>query len=460
MANKHRILIFGDIMLDHYVSGKVARISPEAPVPVVKVDKEWSTLGGAANVAANVAALGAHAVLVGMVGRDSAANTIHDYCQLRGIETKLLVSNSPTIVKTRVVSGQQIVRFDREELIVWTPEQWIEFDHLLKEQIAKADIVLLSDYAKGMLSEKILRTIFDAASKNEKRVLVDPKQSNWAVYQGAYLATPNLAELAMTEAGKNLSNDDNQVVEVCNSLRSEFEIENIVATRSSYGMTVVSDQKVLNIPTRAQEVYDVSGAGDTVLATFGVSLAEGKTVSQSAFIANIAAGIVVSKLGTAVVQRSELDSFLGTNLKLVELHAIDHFKKLNQYRKVVFTNGCFDVLHQGHRKLLAEAKQLGDVLVVGLNSDASISRLKGNRRPINGVNQRIEVLSALPFVDAIMVFEQDTPFELLSVLKPDILVKGGDYKKDEVIGREHVSDVVILNLVEGFSTTRLVGQTK
>jgi len=458
METRPRILVIGDIMLDQYVSGKVTRISPEAPVPVVKVDKEWSTLGGAGNVAANAAALGGRPILFGLIGNDEAGRIVLEACKKAGIETAIVRGNQPTIVKTRVVSGQQIVRFDREAPILWSTEQFNRFTSELENQVVSCEVILLSDYAKGTLSDEVLKLIFDMASKHGKRVLVDPKRADWTAYSGAFLITPNLVELEMTEAGKGIQNEDNQVVAVCNSLRSEYGIENIVATRSSYGMTVVSENRILNIPTRALEVYDVSGAGDTVLAAFGVSVAEGKTVAESAFVANASAGIVVSKLGTAIVHRSELESFLKGGSKLISREGIDSFKARNETRKIVFTNGCFDVLHQGHRKLLQEARELGDLLVVGLNSDDSIGRLKGKARPVNSVSQRIEALAALPSVDAVIVFEEDTPLELLDKLRPNVLVKGGDYRLEEIVGRELVDEVVVISLVDGISTTNLLKQ--
>ncbi len=458
MATQPRILVIGDIMLDQYVAGNVTRISPEAPVPVVKVDKEWSTLGGAGNVAANVASLGGKATLLGLVGSDASASTILNSCSDAGIEAVVIQGNQPTIVKTRVVSGQQIVRFDREEELVWSNSQLSELASKLETLIPASDVILLSDYAKGTLSDEVLKLIFDLASIKGKRVLVDPKRADWSAYKGAFLITPNLVELAMTEAGKDIKNDDNLVVNACQKLRNQFAIENIVATRSSYGMTVVSEQKVLNIPTRALEVFDVSGAGDTVLAAFGMSLAERKSVAESAFVANAAAGIVVSKRGTAVVHRSELETFLKGGFKEISRTQIEAFKQKNVGRKVIFTNGCFDVLHQGHRKLLQEARELGDLLVVGLNSDNSIKRLKGESRPINAVDQRVEALAALPSVDAVIVFEEDTPYELLQQLQPQILVKGGDYEPKDVVGADLVDEVVIIPLVEGVSTTDLLGQ--
>lgn len=458
MATQPRILVIGDIMLDQYVAGNVTRISPEAPVPVVKVDREWSTLGGAGNVAANVASLGGKATLLGLVGNDASTRTILNSCSDAGIESAVIQGNQPTIVKTRVVSGQQIVRFDREEKLVWSNSQLAELTSKLETMIPESDVILLSDYAKGTLSDEVLKVILDLALANGKRILVDPKRTDWSAYKGAFLITPNLVELAMTEAGTGVKNDDNLVVSACQKLRNQFTIENIVATRSSYGMTVVSEQKVLNIPTRALEVFDVSGAGDTVLASFGMSLAEGKSVTESAFIANAAAGVVVSKRGTAVVHRSELETFLNGGFKEISRSQIETFRQKNAGRKVIFTNGCFDVLHQGHRKLLREARELGDLLVVGLNSDNSIKRLKGESRPINTVDQRVEALAALPTVDAVIVFEEDTPYELLQQLQPQLLVKGGDYEAKDVVGADLVDEVVIIPLVEGVSTTDLLSQ--
>lgn len=456
MATQPRILVIGDIMLDQYVSGTVTRVSPEAPVPVLKVDREWSTLGGAGNVAANVASLGGKAILLGLVGDDASAKTILSSCSSDGIESVIIQGNQSTIVKTRVVSGQQIVRFDREEELVWNDAQFAELTSKLKTLIPGSDVILLSDYAKGTLSDEVLKLIFELALVNEKRVLVDPKRADWTAYSGAFLITPNLLELAMTEAGIGIKNDDNLVVSACQKLRKQFEIENIIATRSSYGMTVVSEQKVLNIPTRALEVFDVSGAGDTVLAAFGLTLAEGKSVTESAFVANAAAGIVVSKRGTAVVHQNELDRLLKGDRKEILRSEIKSFKEKYANRKVVFTNGCFDVLHQGHRKLLQDARELGDLLVVGLNSDDSIKRLKGESRPVNPVGQRIEALAALPSVDVIIVFEEDTPYDLLSSLRPDILVKGGDYEQNKVVGADIIDEVVIVPIVEGLSTTKIL----
>jgi len=440
-------------MLDRYISGFVNRISPEAPVPIVRVQREWSALGGAANVAANVAALGASATLIGLVGEDKNAQQIAADCKNRNIQTELIAGKQPTITKTRIIAGQQIVRVDREEPLLWEKEQLEQLLTALNKSVADCDLILLSDYAKGTLSQNVLQQIFQLAANHNKRVLVDPKRADWSAYSGAYLVSPNLKELALATGFDDLENDDNRVVETGRKLLRKSDVENILCTRSSYGMTLLSKNKLLNIPTNAQEVYDVSGAGDTVLATLGVMLAEKKSISESAFAANAAAGIVVGKRGTAVATRTELDQFLQQNTKVLSRSEIGHFNESCATQKMVFTNGCFDVLHQGHRKLLQEAKALGNVLVVGLNSDDSISRLKGKDRPINAEKERIAAISALPYVDKVVVFSEDTPHELLTQLRVDVLVKGGDYKKEDVVGNELVKQVVIINLLRGVSTT-------
>lgn len=443
-------------MLDRYISGSVDRISPEAPVPVVKVNKEWTTLGGAANVAANVAALGTQASLIGLVGNDPNADEVAAACKADNIDADLIRGIKPTITKTRVIAGQQIVRVDREEHLIWGADQTEKLRTTLEKAVPECALILISDYAKGTLSDETLKLIFDLASANGKRVLIDPKRTDWSAYSGAFLISPNLKELALATGGSPISNDDNQVVAATRKLLDNGCVENILCTRSNYGMTLVSDKKLLNIPTRGQEVFDVSGAGDTVLATLGVMLTEGRSLSESAFAANAAAGIVVGKLGTATVLRADLNKFLQGDSKLMESTELELFNKNSIDKKVVFTNGCFDVLHQGHRKLLKKAKDLGDVLVVGLNSDASVSKLKGNDRPINTEQERINAISALPYVDRVVVLSEDTPHELLTQLKADILVKGGDYQPSEVVGNELVGEVVIIDLLEGVSTTELI----
>lgn len=454
MADKSTILVIGDVMLDKYVSGSVDRISPEAPVPVVKVQKEWSVLGGAGNVAANVSSLGGKAVLIGLVGNDGNGQEVHSLCTESGIEAHFLQTDSSTVTKTRIVSGQQIVRVDHEDELVWSEDNLASFRRELIAVVTSVSVILVSDYAKGTVSDELLSEVFSVANKNGIRVLIDPKRADWSAYSGAFLISPNLKELSLA-FGKTVANEDNAVVDASRKLKSSHKVENLLCTRSSYGMTLLQGKGLLNIPTRAQEVFDVSGAGDTVLAALGVYLSEGKTLSDSAFGANAAAGLAVSKSGTATVKRSDLNDFLKRGEKLIERSAIDDFKSSAENRKIIFTNGCFDVLHQGHRQLLKEAKALGDILVVGLNSDESVKRLKGSERPINSESVRVHALAALSSVDAIIVFQEDTPFELISELKPEVLVKGGDYSAESVVGANLVNEVVIIPLVEGISTTGL-----
>ncbi len=443
-------------MLDRYISGSVARVSPEAPVPIVKVNSEWSTLGGAGNVAINVASIGGTPQLIGLVGKDLEGNEIEEIGKKNGVGLSLIKTHQPTITKSRVISGQQIVRVDREEHLNWSDEQKKQFIGELEKFVPACEIILLSDYAKGTLSDEIIKLVMVQATKHDKRVLVDPKRSDWTLYEGAYAICPNLNELNLALKTTQIENDDNKVVSAARNLLDNHQIENILCTRSGKGMTLVSGSKLLNIPTRAQEVYDVSGAGDTVLATLGVMLAEGNTLAESAFAANEAAGIVVSKLGTATVKRSELNEFLKNGSKLISRNELKIFNRENRKGKVVFTNGCFDVLHQGHRDLLKSAKTMGDILIVGINSDDSISRLKGKDRPINTEKERVEVLSTLPWVDHIVVFSEDTPYELLAELRPELLIKGGDYRPEEIVGREHADRVHIFETLEGFSTTGLL----
>jgi D-beta-D-heptose 7-phosphate kinase/D-beta-D-heptose 1-phosphate adenosyltransferase len=457
MARTQRILVIGDVMLDRYIAGSVDRVSPEAPVPVVKVQSEWSTLGGAANVAANVASLGGSPILVGLIGNDTAGEELINACKEQAIEANLFRSSSPTITKTRIISGQQIVRIDREEQHVWNATQIQSLKDYLTSVSAEISLVLVSDYAKGTLSDQVLDLLMSWAAENAFRVIVDPKRSDWEAYHSPYLITPNLKELQLA-AGDAFANDDNEVVRAARGLFVKGYSQNILTTRSSEGMTLIGEGYVFNVPAVAQEIFDVSGAGDTVIAAIGVWLAEGNALKESVLVANTAAGIAVGKRGTAVVSLNEVDSALTLiSAKIVKREDVALLSDKLTGRKVIFTNGCFDILHQGHRKLLQEAHSFGDVLVVGLNSDDSIKRLKGKERPINALAQRIRALAGLNTLDFVIAFEEDTPLDLLYQLKPDILVKGGDYKAEEVIGKIFVNEVRIVDLVKGHASSSLIG---
>ncbi len=448
-----RILVFGDVMLDKYVSGFVNRVSPEAPVPVVKVEKEWEVLGGAGNVASNIRALGGNPILVGMIGNDEDSHSIRELCLNQNVETFLLVGNQPTISKTRVIAGQQIVRLDREDNFVWEDSQVNQLNDFLDLNLDKVSVVLISDYGKGTVSDDALFAFFERCEALSIRVIVDPKRQDWSNYSGAFLLTPNTNELQQA-VNKSLK-DENEIVAAAAGLKHKFGIKNILVTQSERGMTLIGKDKVLIVPAMTQEVFDVSGAGDTVLATIGVMLSEGKMLTQAVFAANIAAGLVVNKRGTASVGRKELETKLSQVSKLIPNSSLATLREQYNNQRIVFTNGCFDILHEGHRVLLQSAHSLGDILVVGVNSDSSVARLKGETRPINRQEERALVLSLLPYVDFVIIFEEDTPLDLIKVLKPNTLVKGGDYDSKQVVGADLVPEVVIINLLQGHSTTFL-----
>ncbi len=455
MARTQRILVIGDVMLDRYIAGSVDRVSPEAPVPVVKVQSEWSTLGGAANVAANVASLGGSPILVGLIGNDTAGEELINACKEQAIEANLFRSSSPTITKTRIISGQQIVRVDREEQHVWNTEQSQSLKDYLTSVSAEISLVLVSDYAKGTLSDQVLDLLMSWAAENALRVIVDPKRSDWEAYRNPYLITPNLKELQLA-GGYAVANDDNEVVRAARGLFVKGYTQNILTTRSSEGMTLIGEGYVFNVPAVAQEIFDVSGAGDTVLATIGVWITEGKSLKEGVLAANIAAGIAIGKRGTTAVTRREVDDSLDLmSAKIVKREDVAQLCEKLKGKKVVFTNGCFDVLHSGHRKLLEEARSFGDILIVGLNSDASVSRLKGQYRPVNKELVRLNTLSSFDAIGYLIVFDEDSPYELISELQVDVLVKGGDYLVENIVGRELVGDVKIVSLVTGVSSSLL-----
>lgn len=474
--NEIKVIVVGDIMLDRYVWGKVRRISPEAPVPVVKVQRTSETLGGAGNVANNLAALGCKVTVIGICGRDDKAEALRQLLSEKNIHHHLIEDTTqPTITKTRIMADkQQMMRLDEE--VVHSPSD--QLFKQVKDQLAKAleggGVVILSDYGKGLLnaprmSQELIRMVRD----HHQPVLVDPKGGQWDRYQNASGITPNTSELEAA-AGVSLEKDEALLIDQAKKIRRQFGLEWLLVTRGAQGMCLVGpNNEVSTIPSRALEVYDVSGAGDTVVATMAVALAGGASIVAAARTANTAAGIVVGKLGTQPILQSEL----AAALEFEEAHRHYPFSavktaakdaasaKVGQWRtagdKVVFTNGCFDLLHPGHVSLLYQARALGDRLVVGLNTDASVRRLKGPQRPKLSEQDRAAILSALACVDMVVHFDEDTPLDLIGTLKPDILVKGSDYKPEDVVGKELVESyggvVKLVDLIEGYSTTRLTG---
>lgn len=463
-----RLTILGDLLLDKYVFGSVSRISPEAPVPVLLKTHQTIVPGGAANVAVNAAALGCKVNLIGVVGDDKQGDVLrHTLSKWPGIDLGGLVAEAgwSTICKTRVLSGQQqIVRIDEENIVTFSPATNERLIIATKAALENTDVLICSDYAKGVLSDSVLRAVIDHARSLNIPVIVDPKRKNFAAYRGASLITPNRAEMAIA-TGLPLRN--NSEIEKAAQVASDQFGGDVLVTRSEEGMTLWQrNGHILHETARKSEVYDVSGAGDTVLATVAGVLSAGQDIDTAVVIATVAASIAVSKLGTAAVSNAELSQELmgdiNSNGMVSSLaHAQRVMQKWRQHgASIVFTNGCFDLVHPGHIALLHAAAQKGDKLVVGLNSDASVRRLKGETRPVQNEQARATVIGALRDVDMIVIFDEDTPLELIKALKPDILVKGADYTEDAVVGGDVVKAaggrVELVTLVDGCSTSNLV----
>ena len=463
-----KVLVVGDIMLDRYIHGDVDRISPEAPVPVIRHAQRYERAGGAANVAMNLAGLGCQTFLSGFWGNDAEQRELTAILERAAIDTAGVVSSSlPTISKTRIVGrNQQLLRLDIESRD--TPPE-AEMKRLIDRAAAlatKVHAVILSDYAKGALSNELCGAVIHAARTAGVPILVDPKTPDFSKYSGATTVCPNLGELAL--ATRVAPHHTEALLSAGQALVAEHDLQFLTVTMSEKGITLLRRDSRHHSPARAREVFDVSGAGDTVIATLAASLAGGLKIESAVELANLAAGIVVGKVGTVPIARTELVAALtpSTNLTAGE-KILDRDRmalRVAEWRAsgetIVFTNGCFDLLHVGHITLLEECRRFGSKLVLGLNADASICRLKGPTRPIVGERERARVMAALASVDAVVLFEEDTPLELIRALRPNVLVKGGDYTIETVVGHEDViasgGRVEIVPTVEGFSTTNIV----
>ncbi len=461
-----QVLVVGDLMLDRYWHGATSRISPEAPVPVVKVGQSEDRIGGAGNVALNIASLGAGVSLVGIVGKDEAAESLMTRLESAGIHADFQVSASkPTITKLRVISRhQQLLRLDFED--AFELEDSDQLPVKVEQLLGNVGALILSDYAKGALQNP--QGLIALARNAGVPVLVDPKGTNFELYRGATLLTPNLSEF---EAVVGVCSNEQALVDKGAELMGHLDIEALLITRSEHGMTLLrKDMPELHLPARAREVFDVTGAGDTVISVLATALAAGEPLPEAVAMANIAAGIVVGKLGTATISMPELRRAIseeqGSERGVVneEQLLVDVADARAQGERVVFTNGCFDILHAGHVGYLEQARKQGDRLILAVNSDASVKRLKGEGRPINPVERRMAVLAGLEAVDWVVSFEDDTPERLLKLIKPDILVKGGDYSRKEVVGWEIVEsyggDIEVLDFLDDCSTTAIVEKIK
>ena len=460
--SKGNVLVFGDVILDRYISGTVDRVSPEAPVPVLKPTKEDIRLGGAANVAVNLSSLGSKATLIGVTGRDDSSNQIKDLLKKNKIKNALTKSVNPSISKLRFLAGQQqLIRIDSEE--EFTEADWKSSLSNYRKHIRleKNKVLVISDYGKGTL--KNIPLIIKEAKKLNKIILVDPKGDNFSKYNSANIITPNFDEFVRV-VGKIKGEAD--VTSKGKELINSLKLRALLITRGSEGMTLLEKKtgKIvrMDFPTEPTDVFDVSGARDTVIASIAAGLAGGFSLSESIRLANVAAGIVVGKSGTATVNKTEITPFLNKAEAYMSMEEAESFaQSLRQKgKKIIFTNGCFDILHAGHVEYLEAAKDLGDKLIVGVNSDQSVKELKGKNRPLNMLEHRAKLLASLRCVDAVVVFGDKTPIKLISAVKPDILVKGGDYKINEIVGHEEVvksgGKVMTIPLVKGISTTKII----
>ncbi len=459
------VVVAGDVMLDQYLFGGTSRISPEAPVPVVHVQKTDDRPGGAANVAVNLAALGVRTRLIGVIGRDAAGDSLEALLDRRGIACDFSrVDGRPTITKTRVQSrGQQLIRLDQENAAPLPGAMLVES---LKKGIDGAGAVILSDYGKGTLTD--VAAMINVCRDAGVPVLIDPKGRDFTKYRGATIITPNQSEF---EAVAGPCDDNDALVTRGLRLIEDLELEALLITRSEKGMLLLEKGgEPLFLSTQAREVFDVTGAGDTVIATLGGALASRQSLAASAALANIAAGLVVRKIGVATVTPTEIRVALhqrgqgGRGLVAADELLPMVAESRQRGERIVMTNGCFDILHAGHVAYLEEAKSLGDRLIVAVNDDASVERLKGKNRPINALEDRMLVLAGLAAVDWVVPFSEDTPAKLIESVLPDILVKGGDYRPDEIAGGKAVlangGEVRVLAFRDGHSTTRMIERLK
>lgn len=467
---RKNILTIGDAMLDTYYIGDVKRISPEAPVPIFRKMAEKSVLGGAANVAANLVASGQNVSMMAVVGNDETGKKLKKLFHEQGINIDLILTlNRHTTEKIRFLASnnQQVLRLDVEDTEPISDSECMRLVEELKQKVSSFDLIILSDYLKGLFTYDFTQAVIYNAKQHNIPVIIDVKDYKSEKYAGATLLKPNLKELRDLTGMK--ADSDEEIIAASEKLRRQRTVDYVLTTCGDRGMVLVGDGAPYFIPAFGKEVFDVTGAGDTSIAYLGACMVNGMSIRESVNIANLAAGIKVSKVGTSNVYWPEIRNCFvnqtkGVDHKIINGSTIEKFRTDHKNHKVVFTNGCFDILHIGHIRYLQEAAKLGEVLIIGLNSDASVKRLKGPERPINNEKERAEMLSALGFVDYVAVFEEDTPLELIKKIEPDILVKGGDYEPDKVVGKKEVEErggkLVLIPFVEGKSTTEIIEKIK
>lgn len=466
------ILVIGDVMLDTYFYGNVERISPESPVPVFNKGSEKSTMGGAANVAQNLRAAGQNVTIMSIIGEDTKGERLLRLLDDQGIDAKLIVAipNRQTTEKVRFLANgnHQVFRLDHETTEAISQDDCSKLLQILKQHINTFDLIILSDYKKGLLSLAFTQGVLQISKQNNIPTLVDVKGNDLLKYSESYLIKPNVKELHDL-TGMPVTNDT-EIVEASEFLRKQCNCNYVLTTCGSRGMVLISNENSpYFINSSEQEVFDVTGAGDTTIAYLAACLANKIDIQEAVSIANCAAGIQVSKVGTASVSWSEVRKYFAAqdqslNHKLLNVNQIENFRKEHLNKTIVFTNGCFDILHIGHVRYLQKAAQLGDILIVGINNDSSIKRIKGSSRPINSELERAEIICALEFVDYVVIFEENTPINLIKAIRPDILVKGDDYANEYVIGTKEVEarggKLVLIPFVKGKSTTNIINECK
>jgi len=451
-------------MIDHYLWGSCERISPEAPVQVVNVERESSVLGGAGNVINNLRALGAQVDVISVIGGCEISEELKALLTDISVDTQYLITQKDRVTskKSRIIaSQQQVVRYDRESTNEISSESQQSIVTSFEKIVTNYDAVLISDYGKGVLTKELTTSLIAIANENNKKVLVDPKGLDYSKYKGAFLLTPNKKEAS--EATKVDIKDDASLTQAITQLKKQCDLDVSLITLSEQGVAIYDD-KLRTHPTVAREVFDVTGAGDTVLASLGFALACAYEIDDSVEFANLAAGVVVGKIGSATATLNEIIEYESS---LNKSTSDEHIKTLSEIailskelkargKNIIFTNGCFDILHAGHVRYLETAKSYGDVLILGLNSDRSVTTLKGEGRPINIQMDRAYILAALEAVDYVVVFDEDTPYDLIKAIKPHVLVKGGDYKGKEVVGQDIADELKLVQFVDGKSTTKTI----
>jgi len=459
-----KLLVIGDLMIDHYLWGSCERISPEAPVQVVNIKSESVVLGGAGNVINNLRALGSKVDVISVIGGCEISDELKKLLNNIKVDTQYLITQKDRITskKSRIIAAQQqVVRYDRESTDEINSESQKQILASFKDIISNYDCILLSDYGKGVLTFELTQALITLANKNGKKVLIDPKGLDYSKYKGAYLLTPNKKEAS--EATQVNIKDAASLAQAITQLKYECDLDVSLITLSEDGVAIYDDN-LRTLPTVAREVFDVTGAGDTVLASLGFSLACDVGIDDAVKFSNLAAGVVVGKIGSATATLNEIieyESSLNKSTSDEHIKTLDEITLLSKElkvrdKKIIFTNGCFDILHAGHVRYLETAKSYGDILILGLNSDRSVTALKGKNRPINAQLDRAYILAALEAVDYVVVFDEDTPYDLIKAIKPHILVKGGDYEGKQVIGQDIADELKLVQFVDGKSTTKTI----